>query len=294
MVVTKEKKVLSVGLIMPISPIDGCTAEHWADIKSILIEAVDLISEYTCTTKIVSEADDVGVIQKRIVQNIYSSDIVICDVSCKNANVMFELGMRLAFDKPTIIIKDDATNYTFDTGIIEHIEYPRDLRFTKIVEFKNKLARKILATYEEFLNNPDQSTFLKNFGEFKVATLTETAVTPDNLILDMLTEIQSDVAVLKRDQNREKSIYNSNSNISADIVYNANFKRHVRHALNQFIDRYKLKYDSIDETHNTALINYVEESLKNTSYGSVPQTIIVSALGQVLYQINNKVKEVSV
>jgi hypothetical protein len=34
---------------------------------------------------------------------------------------MFELGMRLAFDKPTVIIKDDKTDYMFDTGIIEHV-----------------------------------------------------------------------------------------------------------------------------------------------------------------------------
>ncbi len=38
----------------------------------------------------VSEADDVGVIQKRIVQNLHTHEIVVCDVSCKNPNVMFE------------------------------------------------------------------------------------------------------------------------------------------------------------------------------------------------------------
>jgi hypothetical protein len=70
-------------------------------------------------------ADDIGVIQKRIVQNLYSSDVIVCDVSGKNPNVMFELGMRLAFDKPTLIVKDDKTDYSFDTGIIEHVPYPR-------------------------------------------------------------------------------------------------------------------------------------------------------------------------
>lgn len=78
-----------------------------------------------------SDADDVGVIQKRIVQGVYGADLIVCDVSCKNSNVMFELGMRLAFDKPTVIIKDDKTDYTFDTGVIEHITYPRDLRFQR-------------------------------------------------------------------------------------------------------------------------------------------------------------------
>src|ERR1019366_7659753 len=101
-------------------------------------------------------------IHKTIVQNLYDNPLVICDVSSKNPNVMFELGIRLAFDKPTIIVKDDATTYSFDTASIEHIPYPRDLRFGKIVEFKAKLAGKVAATLEAS-KDPGYSTFLKNF-----------------------------------------------------------------------------------------------------------------------------------
>lgn len=74
---------------------------------------------------------------------MYENPIVVCDVSGKNPNVMFELGIRLAFDKPTIIIKDDKTSYSFDTSPIEHLEYPRDLRYNRIEDFKSKLTDKI-------------------------------------------------------------------------------------------------------------------------------------------------------
>jgi len=63
---------------------------------------------------------------------------------------MFELGLRLAFDKPTVIIKDDKTEYSFDTGVIEHVPYPRDLRFAKVMEFKKRLTEKISNTYKSF------------------------------------------------------------------------------------------------------------------------------------------------
>ena len=109
------------GLVMPISAIDGATADHWAEVKAIITEAVEAIDEVKFTVRLVSDADEIGVIQKRIVQNIYTSDIIACDVSGKNPNVMFELGMRLAFDKATVIVKDDKTDYSFDTGIIEHV-----------------------------------------------------------------------------------------------------------------------------------------------------------------------------
>ena len=115
-----------------------------------------------------SDADDVGIIQKRIIQNIYDNPIVVCDVSGKNPNVMFELGLRLAFDKPTIIVKDDKTSYSFDTAPIEHLEYPRDLRFARIVAFKDQLMDKIKATHTKATTDKNYTTFLKHFGTFTV------------------------------------------------------------------------------------------------------------------------------
>jgi hypothetical protein len=191
-------KNAACGLVMPISSLDGCSAEHWADVKSIVTEAVEGITDPRFVVRLVSDADEVGIIQKRIVQNLYNSDIVICDVSGKNPNVMFELGMRLAFDKPTIIIKDDKTEYSFDTSIIEHLGYPRDLRFAHIVAFKAQLADKVLAGYNKAKEDPEHSTFLKNFGKFHVASLQEGVISPEKLTLEMLSDLQSEVAALRR------------------------------------------------------------------------------------------------
>jgi len=109
------------GIVMSISAIDGCSEAHWSEVHDILNEA---ISDAGFESNLVSNADDVGIIQKRIIQNLYDNPVVVCDVRAKNPNVMFELGMRLAFDRPTIIIKDDKTSYSFDTSPIEHLEYP--------------------------------------------------------------------------------------------------------------------------------------------------------------------------
>lgn len=183
---------------MPISAIDSTTADHWTEVKNIIIEALENIEEPKFITNLVSDADEVGVIQKRIIQNVYNSDIIVCDVSAKNPNVMFELGLRLAFDKPTVIIKDDKTDYSFDTGVIEHIGYPRDLRFAKIVDFKKKLAEKVQKTYAASLKEPKHSPFLGNFGEFHVASIPQTAVPADAFIVEMLSDIQQDIRLLKR------------------------------------------------------------------------------------------------
>jgi hypothetical protein len=133
--------VVKCGIVMPISPTEGYPPNHWLEVLAIL-KAVATDSGFDPNP--VNDALDVGIIHKRIIQNLYSNEIVICDVSSKNPNVMFELGIRLAFDKATIIIKDDQTDYSFDTAIIDHLTYPKDLNYLKILKFQSDLKGKLL------------------------------------------------------------------------------------------------------------------------------------------------------
>jgi hypothetical protein len=178
------------GIVMPISAIDGCTESHWADVLDILTEAIE---DSGFEANLVSNADDSGIIHKRIIQNLYDNPVVVCDVSGKNPNVMFELGLRLAFDKPTVIIKDEKTSYAFDTSAIEHLEYPRDLRFSKIVDFKQKLAEKIKATHQRATSDSNYTTFLKHFGEFKVAKLDKKEVSGQEYILEEIRAMRASI-----------------------------------------------------------------------------------------------------
>lgn len=189
----QDKKIC--GIVMPISSIDGCNEAHWADVLEIMSEA---IIDAGFEPNLVSNADEVGVIHKRIIQNLHDNPIVVCDVSGKNPNVMFELGMRLAFDKPTIIIKDNQTSFMFDTSSIEHLEYPRDLRFSKINEFKSKLSSKLLATYTRATTDESYTTFLKHFGEFKIAKIDKTEVSGQEFILDELRSMRQAIMRLDR------------------------------------------------------------------------------------------------
>lgn len=190
---TKSEEKPVCGIIMPISATPECLASHWQEVKGILVDA---IQDAGLTPNLVSDANDSGVIQKRIVQNIYDNEMIICDVSCKNPNVMFELGLRLAFDKPTIIVMDDHTPYSFDTAPIEHLGYPRDLNFYKVVEFKKKLTEKINGTLDA-AKEPGYSTFLKHFGEFKVATIENKKGSINDVVMSRLDELSQQIASLK-------------------------------------------------------------------------------------------------
>jgi hypothetical protein len=192
-IASESEELMTCGIVMPISAIDACGEEHWRDVKSIISEAIE---DAGFSPQLVSDADEVGIIQKRIIQNLYENPVVVCDVSAKNPNVMFELGMRLAFDRPTIIIKDDKTSYSFDTSPVEHLTYPRDLRFAKIVEFKEALGDKIKATYEKSQKDPNYTTFLKNFGTFKVAELKKEIVPQERLLIEEIQGLRDLVVAL--------------------------------------------------------------------------------------------------
>ncbi len=166
----KEEKKKKCGLIIPISAIDGCDEEHWRQVKKIIEETVNSCG-IEFETRIVSEKTKTSLIQSNIVQAIYEDEIVICDVSGKNPNVMFELGMRIAFNKPVIIIYDNEGGYPFDIANIAYIKYPRDLHYYKVKSFQEELKNRILKMLEETEND-----FLKTFGKFTTYEFTSEKV----------------------------------------------------------------------------------------------------------------------
>lgn len=260
----QKKKKMTCGIVMPISSIDNCSAEHWTEVLTILKE---VIKEADFEPNLVSDADDSGIIQKRIIQNLYKNEIVVCDVSAKNPNVMFELGMRLAFDKPTIIIKDDKTDYSFDTSVIEHVSYPRDLRFTKILKFKETLKSKIVSTYEKSVSDPNYTTFLKHFGEYKITQLEQKEISSEKYLLSAMEDIKHSIRELRLNQNRDSNrfIHSNEShfdNTSTSII---------RSRINQFRKEKKIKsdYQIIRDKREGELFDYLEdfEDIRNICEG---------------------------
>jgi hypothetical protein len=203
------------GIVMPISACDGCSDLHWIDVKKIISSS---IVEAGLQANLVSEADEVGVIHRTIIQNLYDNPIVVCDVSGKNPNVMFELGLRLAFDKATIIIKDDKTDYSFDTSVIEHVTYPRDLRHNIVEDFKNKLADKIKSTYSKSIEDKQYSTFLKHFHQIKASKLGQTEVSEQQFVLEELKRLGQSMQELKIINHRNYELENT-------VLPGSNFQR---------------------------------------------------------------------
>ncbi len=111
---------------------------------------------------------------------------MVCDVSGRNPNVFFELGIRMATQKPTVIVKDDKTTYPFDTAPNRYIEYPRDLRHPAMEKFKKQL----IAALEKTINQPSENSFIGQLGPFQIPDVQVAATTSENLMLEKLDRIE--------------------------------------------------------------------------------------------------------
>lgn len=64
------------------------------------------------------------IIHSTIINELIDADLVIADLTDHNPNVLFELGVRMALDKPVVIIKAKGTGSIFDVdNMMRYFEY---------------------------------------------------------------------------------------------------------------------------------------------------------------------------
>ncbi len=197
----EEEKIekINCGYIAPISEIAGLKPEYWNKLKRIIGEVIDdLNNEFKENKKeinfrMVSDNKESNIIQESIIKSLYYDEITICNISYNNANVLFELGMRIAFNKPVIIIFDSIEKCPFDISGIRYITYDKNLDYYGIITFKNILKNRIkedLETKEEV--NPylrvlaNQPLFKTISNEIKVSEV-------QKIILEKLNKIEEEL-----------------------------------------------------------------------------------------------------
>ncbi|WP_291365731.1 hypothetical protein [Acetobacter sp. UBA5411] len=190
-----KKKIKTCGIVMPISAMEpNYTAEHWLRVKNILWKAVE---KAQMLPVLVWENPSVDVIQNTILKNIYESDLVICDVSGLNPNVMLETGLRLSTKKPTIIITDRVVKPPFDLQSIGHLHYQRDLEFNAIEEFLGDLSKKLI----DVSLAEDDGTYTPFAEKFEIKTVTPRTVslTSEDFILESIAEINNSISIIRKE-----------------------------------------------------------------------------------------------
>lgn len=179
-------------VIMPISDTDGYDEGHFNRVYKHLIKPACEEAGFKPI-----RADDISkanMIMIDILQKILECDMAICDLSSRNPNVFYELGLRQAFNKKTVLIKDTKTTIPFDISGIRTLSYNESLR---IDEVKTTISNIVTCINETFTaGDKDVSSLLQLLSIKEPATLLKGATlsAESNIILNEIRNIKNLIA----------------------------------------------------------------------------------------------------
>lgn len=171
-----EKKCF---IIMPIADTPGYDPGHFNRVYEYIIKPACLSAGFKP-----ERADDTkhtNTIILDILNQIVSADMAICDLSSKNPNVMYELGIRQAFNLPVVLLKDEVTNRVFDTSHLRDVSYDQSLRIDSVQLAITKLSDALTATYEHREN--DTNSLINILGIEPAKTPEKKQIGQDTTIL---------------------------------------------------------------------------------------------------------------
>jgi hypothetical protein len=173
-------------VIMPISDSVGYETGHFGRVYEHLLKPAILAAGYNPV-----RADDTiktDYIVVGIIQRIVDSDMVLCDISARNANVLYELGIRHAFNKPVVLIKDKKTEKIFDIQGLRYAEYDETLRIDVAAKDTLKITNAITETAQSTSKDTNSIVHLAGIRAAEVPAAQ--TISPDTqLILTAINDI---------------------------------------------------------------------------------------------------------
>lgn len=133
-----------------------------------------------------------GEIITHIIENLATSDIVIADLTGRNPNVFYELGVRHAIRNTTILISEDIEDIPFDLRGLRTIHYRYHIE--GIWDFQQALKDTVLKIISEpeQIDNPVRSFLYKREME-------KLLLTPTPPGFDVLKNFMSEMEHIKRE-----------------------------------------------------------------------------------------------
>lgn len=178
---------------MPISDVDGYDAGHFGRVYEFIIKPACRNAGFKPI-----RADEVQVtnyIVVDILRKILDADMVVCDLSARNSNVLYELGIRQAFNRPVTLVRDSRTLRIFDIQGLRDLEYDETLRIDKINSAVESLSNLLKNTSN--LGEGDVNSIIQLLG-VKPAQVSSVEVSKDtNLLLNAISGVSERLSRLE-------------------------------------------------------------------------------------------------
>lgn len=205
----KEESVANVEkekcfVIMPISDQEGYLKGHFTKVYEQIIKPAIEDAGY-CAYRV-----DEDRICDQIIDKIFSAvqdvPMAVCDLSSRNPNVLYELGLRQAYNKSVVLIQDEKTPRIFDISGINTIPYRSTRLYEEVLEDREAITEAIVATKEG-----KRDTIVK-IVKAKTADYSSINVTEDDKTQIMFNSILDSIQTMQDNVKRENKVNNESDN----------------------------------------------------------------------------------
>lgn len=189
-------------VIMPISNQGDYPKGHFQKVyEQIFVPAIEAAGYEAFR---VDEDNMCTQIVEKIFKAIQECPMALCDLSNRNPNVLYELGIRQAYDKPVVLVQDDKTERIFDISGINTISYNSSRLYEEVLDARGKITDAISSMKD------GRHTSIIKVLKAQAASADSEDIPRDDRIEILLSGLIKDVNDLKN-QNRplaKETIYN--------------------------------------------------------------------------------------
>lgn len=251
-----EQEIKRCFVMMPISTPEGYEKDHFLKVYDQIIKPA--VTEAGFESVRVDENNLSTTIVSKIFDGLINCEMAICDLSSRNPNVLYELGIRQAYNKPVVLIKDEKTDFIFDVSGITTIEYQSMRLYEYVIEAKKAITQAIK-------NNSINSS--------KVVDIIKATSAPLNTTSEM-SETDRNSIILQ-------SLVAEIENLKGTILNNS-FNKPLFDRNNYYInadDYYRCLRNELDYIQNY-LVN-------NNSHNDVKYRDFISEIENIIFELNN-------
>lgn len=166
-------------------------------------------------------ADDVAqtnLIHLDILQKLLESPMAICDLSTRNPNVLFELGLRQAFDKPTVLVQEVGTPQIFDINLFRYTQYRNELDYRDVIADQKAIQKVLEETKIAVQENKSVNSIIKLLSITSPATLQDSSNFSEKEYFNVLMSEIRGIKEVVMDSREQKYLRPRNISIKKDIT----------------------------------------------------------------------------
>lgn len=268
-------------IIMPISTPEGYTENHFKQVYETIIAPAVVKAGYE-PYRVDDDRICDSIIDK-ILRNLVECEMAVCDLSSRNPNVMYELGIRQAYGKKVVLIQDEKSQPIFDVSAINTVFYNSRRIYEDVIASQNNISEAIISTAKE------DSISLMSIANMRPATIEVQSENDDKQISEkLLLSILSAVRRLEQSQVMQSRKLNVPIT-SNDYILARYFD--LQNDIDKAISRQKVDKDELDY-YRRKISFFISELLHDSNMLSDEQKDILASAINIRNKLQTTIDEI--